>query len=186
MPNDVSGLARFQDAVAVMLPAAGPAEPPITMGAPGKPVHILQWRAGWQRDVELGRSQGVKDQFPNVIRDLDPGDILPAEAAVLYSPGRAVGNPMSAAMRTTPVEEVVAEGFGSTTTLAEQVAGGTAVHDEGRWWVVISLPLARGRGLAQIAAGRSWPLAVAVWSGDARNRGGRKHYATWAPMTVEA
>ncbi|MFN8122936.1 MAG: ethylbenzene dehydrogenase-related protein [Thermoleophilia bacterium] len=187
LPNELSGISRFQDAVAVMLPAVGPAEPPVTMGAAGKPVHILQWRASWQRDVELGRSQGVVDEFPNVVRDLDPGDILPPEQALLYTAGRAAGNLMSAAKRTTPVEEVVAEGFGSTTSLEQQRAGGAAVHAEGRWWTVISLPMSRGGGLAPITAGGTWPVAFAVWSGgDARNRGGRKHYAAWTPMAVAA
>ena len=111
-PSELSGVARFNDAVAVMLPAAGPATPAITMGDAKAPAHIVQWRASWQRDVDLNASQGIEAQFPNVIRDLDPDDILPPEVAVLWSPARAVGNAMAAPSRTTPVEELVAEGFG--------------------------------------------------------------------------
>src|SRR3990172_3029845 len=45
--DDLDGIRRFHDAVAVQLPAkAGTTPPPITMGAPGAPVPILQWRGG--------------------------------------------------------------------------------------------------------------------------------------------
>jgi hypothetical protein len=185
-PSELLGVARFGDAVAVMLPAAGPATPAITMGDAKAPAHIVQWRASWQKDVDLHASQGIEAQFPNVIRDLDPGDILPAEVAVLWNPARAVGNPMAAASRTTPVEELVAEGFGSTTSLAEQSATGRGVHEDGRWWVTIAMPLARHSGLGALEPGGTWPLAVAVWAGDADNRGGRKHYSPFTGMRLEA
>ena len=185
-PSELSGVARFNDAVAVMLPAAGPATPAITMGDAKAPAHIVQWRASWQRDVDLQASQGIEAQFPNVIRDLDPDDLFPPEVAVLWSPARAVGNPMAAPSRTTPAEELVAEGFGSTTSLAQQAATGRGVHEDGRWWVTIAFPLARHSGLAALEPGGTWPLAVAVWAGDAENRGGRKHYSPFAAMRLEA
>jgi hypothetical protein len=156
------------------------------MGAPGQAMHLLQWRASWQRDVELGASQGVDEQFPNVIRDLVPSDLLPPDVAVLWNPARALGNPVAAASRTTPVEELVAEGFGSTTSLEAQTATGRGEHHEREWWVVIALPMARGNGLAPLAAGSTWPLAVAVWDGTSANRGGRKHYANFTSMALEA
>jgi hypothetical protein len=184
--SEVSGVARFNDAAAVMLPAAGPAQPVITMGDPTAPAHIVQWRASWQRDVDLEASQGVEAQFPNVIRDLDPDELLPPEVAVLWSPARAVGNAMAAPTRSTPVEELVAEGAGSITPLAEQRAAGRGVHEDGRWWVAIAIPLARHSGLGALAPGGTWPLAVAVWAGDGGNRGGRKHYSPFANMRLEA
>lgn len=185
-PSEVSGVARFNDAAAVMLPAAGPAAPAITMGDSRAPAHIVQWRASWQRDVDLEASQGIEAQFPNVISDLYPDDVLPPEVAVLWSPARAVGNAMAAPRRTTPIEELVAEGFGSTTSLAEQTATGRGVHDDGRWWVTVAFPLARQSGFAAMEPGGTWPLAVAVWAGDAGNRGGRKHYSQFTDMRLEA
>lgn len=185
-PSDLSGVARFHDAVAVMLPAAGPEPPAITMGDARAPAHILQWRASWQRDVDRRASQGVEAQFPNVIRDIDPDALLPPEVAVLWSPARAVGNPMAAADRRTPVEEMVAEGFGSTTSLGEQTALGRGVHHDGRWWVTIAVPLARQPGLRPLRPGEGWPLAVAVWDGEAGNRGGRKHHSRFTTIRLEA
>lgn len=182
----LSGVGRFNDAVAVMLPAAGSATPPVTMGDAKSPAHIVQWRASWQQDVDLKESQGIEAQFPNVIRDLDPDDLFPPEVAVLWSPARAVGNAMAAATRTVPVEELVAEGFGSTTSLATQKATGRGVHEDGRWWVAIGIPLARHSGLGPLKAGAAWPLAVAVWSGAGGNRGGRKHFTPFASMQLEA
>ncbi len=186
-PSELSGVAKFQDAAAVMLPGTGPTAAPITMGAPKQPVHIVQWRASWQKDVELGVSQGVEAQFPNVIRDIDAAELLPEEVAVLWNPARALRNPMAAARRTTPVEELIAEGFGSTTRLPRQTASGTGVHHDRHWWVTIGIPLTRTSGFAPLAAGQTWPLAVAIWDGAAANRGGRKHFsAESAPMLLEA
>ena len=73
-----------------------------------------------------------------------------------------------------PVEEVVAEGFGSVTHLgANQTARGQR-SERGR-------ALARGRlapvrteraSATPLAPGTSWPIAFAVWLGSEENRGG--------------
>ena len=66
--DDLDGIQRFHDAVAVQLPAAEGAQPPITMGGPDAPVHILQWRASWERDLEDGRT-GARDLYPRIQPD---------------------------------------------------------------------------------------------------------------------
>ena len=182
--DDVDGLAQFRDAVAVQLPArAAASPPPITMGAPGAAVHILQWRATWERDI--GDRAEVEDVYPAAVHDVPPDAILPPETSELYYPGRAVGNPLSARVRTTPVEEIVAEGFGSVTALGGQAARGRGLHEGGRWRVALGFPLARGPSGEAIAPGERWPLAVAVWRGDRGNRGGRKQYADWLELALE-
>lgn len=183
--DDLVGLARFQDALAVQFPASpGAQPPPITMGAAGQPVHLLQWRASWQRDIDRGRS-GVETLFPRVVHDVTPDDLLGAAAAPYY-PGRAVGNPLSALKRSSPVEEAVAEGFGSLTSLATQTARGKGVHDDGRWRVAIGFPMARGASGPPLAPGSRWPVAFALWLGSRDNRGSRKQYADWLDLELVA
>ena len=180
--DDLDGIARFHDAVAVMLPQR-PGEAPLTMGAKGAPVHILQWRASWQRDLE--RKTGPEDLYPRLVRDIGPQELLGFHAAAPYVAGRAVGNPLSAPVRWSPIEEIVAEGFGSATSLPHQRARGAAVHESGRWTVTIALLLERGLGGAPIEPGSSWPVAFAIWLGSQKNRGSRKHIASWVRLDVE-
>jgi hypothetical protein len=155
------------------------------MGAPGQPMHLLQWRATWQLDVDTHVHQGVEVIHPRVVRDEPPELVLPSEVAKLFYVGRVVGNPLSAYLRESSVEEIVAEGPGSITSLPQQTARGSGVFDEDGWRVVIALPLERAAGDA-LRPGTTWPLAFALWAGSERNRGGRKHFANWVALELEA
>jgi Ethylbenzene dehydrogenase len=184
--DDLDGIRRYHDAVAVQLPTrAGPA-PSLTMGAPGFPVHILQWRATWQRDIDSGGRTGVDQIYPEVVHDVMPDDVLPPETAQLYWVGREAGNPLSLRTRTTPIEEIVAEGFGTVTHLSRQTATGHGNHAGERWKVVLVVPSARAGVGEPLAPGTSWPIAFAVWLGSEENRGGRKHIAEWQTLVLEA
>jgi hypothetical protein len=184
--DDLDGIRRYHDAVAVQLPTKGGSAPALTMGAPGNAVHILQWRATWQRDIDSGGNTGVDQIYPEVVHDVMPDDILPPKAAQLYWVGREAGNPLSQKVRTSPVEEVVAEGFGSVTHLATQTAVGHGNSEDGRWRVVIAVPAAR-KGVGEpLAPGTTWPISFAVWLGSEENRGGRKHIANWQTLVLEA
>lgn len=184
------GLYVFQDAAAVMLPvkavAAGGDPPPVTMGAPGLDTHILQWRAAWQRDIERGGGydERVKEQYPNVIRDLPPSAILPPAVAQLWSPGRAVGNVMSVPVPGSAVNEMVAAGFGSATSVPAPAATGWGVRRNGSWKVAIGLPAARAGIGDPIAPGSVWPVSIAVWQGSGENRGARKHWGNWVSCAL--
>jgi hypothetical protein len=183
-PDDLDGIRRYHDAVAVQLPTRSGAAPALTMGAPGDPVHLLQWRATWQRDLDHGAT-GVDQIYPAVVHDVMPDDVLPPATAQLYWVGREAGNPLSETSRTTPVEEIVAEGFGTVTHLATQTARGFGVHEDGGWRVTVALPKARSGVGAPLAAGTSWPVAFAVWLGSQDNRGGRKHISNWQSLVLE-
>ncbi|MFN8222339.1 MAG: ethylbenzene dehydrogenase-related protein [Gaiellales bacterium] len=178
--DDLDGVRRYHDAVAVMLPTRAGKAPAITMGAGGEAVHILQWRATWQRDL-AGKS-GVDQIYPRVVHDVMPDDILPPATAARYWVGRAAGNPLSQAKRTTPIEQIVAEGFGTTTHLRRDDANGRGEHDGKRWAVSLGFPVARDGIGEPIGADGDWSVAFAVWLGQRLNRGGRKHYATWVPL----
>jgi hypothetical protein len=185
--DDLDGIRRYHDAVAIQLPTlAGAQPPPLTMGAPGNPVHILQWRATWQRDIDSGGKTGVDQIYPEVVHDVMPDDVLPPETAQLYWVGREAGNPLSRIDRRTTVEEVVAEGFGTVTHLPNQFARGTGVHEGGSWRVVVAVPSARAGVGEALAPGTSWPVAFAVWLGSDENRGGRKHISNWHTLEIEA
>jgi len=183
--DDLDGIRRYHDAVAVQLPAKSGAPPALTMGAPGVPVHILQWRATWQRDIDSGGKTGVDQIYPAVVHDVMPDDVLPPDTAQLYWVGREAGNPLSLVTRSTPVEEVVAEGFGSVTHLSRQTVVGHGNNEDGRWHVVIGVPSKRTVG-EPLAPGTSWPVAFAVWLGSEENRGGRKHIANWQTLVLES
>jgi hypothetical protein len=183
--DDLDGIRRYHDAVAVQLPTRSGSTPPaLTMGSPGNPVHILQWRATWQRDLDSGGKSGVDQIYPAVVHDVMPDDVLPPETAQLYWVGREAGNPLSLVERTTTVEEVVAEGFGSVTHLPTQAARGVGVHEDGRWRVIVTVPAARAGVGEALAPGTSWPVAFAVWLGSRDNRGGRKHIANWQTLVI--
>lgn len=185
--DDLDGIRRYHDAVAVQLPTASGAAPPaLTMGAPGTPVHILQWRATWQRDIDSGGNTGVDQIYPEVVHDVMPDDVLPPEVAQLYWVGREAGNPLSQNIRSTPVEEVAAEGFGSATHLPNQSARGHGVNEDGRWRVVVAVPSARANVGEPLAGGTSWPVSFAVWLGSEENRGARKQISDWQTLTLEA
>jgi len=178
-PGDLPGLASYGDAVAIQLPLrASGKQPPVTMGGPGQPVHIVRWSSIWQRDVDRGRS-GVETIYPNVVRDVSPESVLPPRSARLYSPARAVGNPVAELRRRWPVEEAFAEGFGTLTALPEQRARAQGRHANDRWSVVISAPLDRSPSGDDIGEQLAVPIAFALWIGSDDNRGSRKHYADW-------
>jgi len=183
-PEDLPGLASYGDAVAMQLPLrAADGQPPVTMGGPGQPVHIIRWSSIWQRDVDRGRSR-VETIYPNTVRDVSPESVLPAATARLYSPGRAVGNPIAALARTWPVEEAFAEGFGTLTPLPAQRARARGRHAKDHWSVAIAAPLDRRPSGDVIGDQVSVPIAFALWIGSDDNRGSRKHYADWIVCTL--
>lgn len=186
--DELVGLARFNDAVAVQLAAdvTQEAATAITMGVAQHPVHILQWKAAWQADIESGQKTS-KDIFPNIYNDVRPEELMTVDQAKVFYPGWATGNPLSQRDKKSPVEELVAVGFGTLTTHQEQEATGKGVHDGKRWRVVIALPMkGKGTNKAQVTAGEARQVAFAVWNGGEGQRGSRKQYALWVPMQVEA
>lgn len=201
--NDLDKMVAFRDSVAVQLPVAdepNAAAPltSVTMGlapvaasgttpaTPGQTVHIMHWKASWQYDVDKGR-RTVKDLFPNMYNDVTPEGLLGEANSLVFYPGVFAGNSMSARERKSPIEELIASGFGSLTTHEKQVANGKGVNVKGRWYVVLSMPMDSGDATkAKVQPGTSSPVAFAVWNGQKQNRGARKQYANWVPMEVEA
>lgn len=186
----------FPDGVALEFPPAGidPAQVSPFMGNPGARVQVLHWKAAWQKDIDHGR-QEVKDLHPNAWSDIYPfvegafpfltEASLESRTARNYMPGTYVGNPLSLVKRKTPVEELMAEGFGTLTTQPQQDADGKGAWNKGVWTVVLVRPLISPDPLDNpIPNGGQTSIAFAVWNGSDQDRGARKHYFPWVPLVV--
>lgn len=183
--DNVEAAARFRDSVAVQLPVDATGPVGVVMGQPQRPVHLLHWRASWQRNIESG-TDTVQDAFPNAVSDLSPEDVMSPERARGFYPALSAGNAMAVRDRTSPVEELVAEGFGTITTHAQQRADGKGVYSRGKWDVVIVVPLTGGQNQASLKPGDTTTVAVAVWNGARGNRGSRKQFGDWSELELEA
>jgi hypothetical protein len=185
--------ARFCDAVALQFPLARDAS--FMMGAKDQRVQILHWKAAWQKDVDE-HFQDVQDLHPNYWADLYwfaegeapfrvPGSFRRPEAQAWFVAHQA-GNPMSDFDRSQPVEELVAEGFGSLTHQERSASVARGEWRDGTWAVVFRRPLLTDDPLDyQFSPGGSGQVAVAIWEGSAGNVGGRKHYSDWVEFEVE-
>jgi ethylbenzene dehydrogenase len=159
----LSGVSRFSDAAGVQLPlgtSRGSDVPDAAMGAAGRPVRILYWRASWQE---------TRDPI-----------------AALY-PNAAIDHyyPATKALPRSPVQDLVAEGFGTLTPAAEQRAVGDGTWAAGAWTTTIALPLdAPGQG-ALVPGARTY-VALAVWDGAAGHVGARKMRSQWIPLALDS
>lgn len=183
---------QFSDAVALQFPVKEGAPPPIFMGMKDNPVHIYHWRAQYQKDEEKGKPE-MKDLYPNMNPDMypmefkDSGKIkgLNAEKREVYSPGKSSGNPQSY-QKPSSVDEIVAEGFGSSSVIENKMSLGLGVYDKKQktWSVVISRPLVRPNGSA-LKVGQNGFMALAVWQGSKQEVGSRKAITpNWVPLQV--
>jgi complex iron-sulfur molybdoenzyme family reductase subunit gamma len=77
-------------------------------------------------------------------------------------------------------EEVLAGGPGSTTAVGEPAVNATAVHEDGRWTLVLSRPsAASAANRTSLAVDRDVDVAFAVWNGSEMERSGRKAVSEW-------
>lgn len=188
----------FSDAAAVQF-SPSPTPPLFTMGSPESPVALWHWKAHWQADRE--QLADVETTHPHMAVDLydslrkPPYGVhaevrdLPAPAhQPLFLTGWGAGNLQSTPDRPSPVESLVAKGFGTLTSLpagAQRVGGGGA-WQHGFWRVVFVRDLAAaGEDAFAFAPGRPVSVSFAVWDGDAGDRDGQKSVTMWHPLTLE-
>ncbi len=184
-------LGQFSDAVALQFPVKDGPPPPIFMGAKDSPVHIFHWRAQYQRDAEKGKPE-MSDLYPNMNPDMYPMEFkdqgrlegLTEEKREVYSPAKAVGNPQSYVKAS--VDEIFAEGFGSSAVVQNRMSIGQGVWSGGEWSVVVARPMKRENG-SQIDAGKKAFVAFAVWQGGKQEVGSRKSVTmAWVPLQINA
>lgn len=185
-------LGEFSDAVAIQFPVKEGPPPPFFMGAKDNPVHIFHWRAQYQRDLEKAKPE-MKDLYPNMNPDMypmefkDPGHIkgLTEEKREIYSPGKAEGNPQSYA-KASAVDEIFAEGFGTSSVIENRGAIGKGTWNKGQWSVVIARPLKRENG-SMLDPSKDSFVAFAVWQGAKQEVGARKCVTmAWVPLQMNS
>lgn len=186
--NKGIGLAQYSDAVAMQIPMKqdGP-PPPVFMGMTGNPVYIYHWRYQYQLDVEQGKPT-IQMIYPNAKIDIYPldipdwGNLKPAdqEAKDNYNPAVAVGNPQS--YPKTGIDEIIAEGYQTSSVTAGKSTHGHGVWKDGKWHVVLSRPFKAESGPA-IDPAKDLNLAFAVWKGNEGEVGSRKSVTMmWTPL----
>ena len=183
--SEAGRLGEFSDGLALEFPLKEGTTPPVMMGAKDLPVHLFHWRAQYQRDNEQGKPT-MKDLYPHQSIDMYPHEYKEApsnpSAAEKFSPGVAEGNPQSYAK--TGVDEIIAEGF---STSSVQAGHGSAAHGDwanGEWVLVIVRPLAVEGG-STLKAGGAGSIAFAIWQGGKGEVGSRKCVTMqWTPVKV--
>jgi hypothetical protein len=183
--DETEAIARFADTVAVQLPVDPSTPTAVMMGQPGRPVHILHWRANWQQAIGNG-PRNARSAYPNAVNELAPEDILDKDTAITYYPALRMGNARAIRDRTTSVEEMVAEGFGTLTTHKEQRAEGHGKLSNGHWSVVIVMPMNGGQNQAKLRPGQPTRVAVAAWDGSKGDRGARKQWGNWVGLDLSS
>lgn len=173
-------LTAFKDSAAIQFPSE-PGQPFVCMGDSRNTVEILHWRADFQKDIESGMPNAA-DIFPNMWVNIYPGGDDPA-----FFTGRSAGNPLSAADKTTPVEDLLAGGFGTLTTELHNDSVGWAKWEDGKWKAVIARPMTTiDPEDAQFAGATETSIALAAWDGGKDEINGKKSVSTWVTLQIES
>lgn len=182
----------FRDTVAVQFPLAeGP--PFYCMGQLGGDVNIWHWKADWQADLDT--RQDLETAYPNMYADYyafaepdkgvaaGPGDYTD----VNYVPALAADNLFASTSHGSPVEDLIAGGFGSLTS---QGAGGQNVQGygawaDGKWRVIFSRDLTSTEAEdVSFAANQVYSIAFAAWDGANGERNGQKSTSQWVSLQL--
>ncbi len=182
---------KFSDAVAVQIPYEPSADVPITMGDKEKRVLILHWTAFRQENIDNGYSDVAKIH-PNYAYDWYPHAKPPYrypedwanQYALAYIGGEKVYRKNTLK---TPIREVVAEGYGSSTWKDVQGADGKGVYRNGKWYVVIKRDFVEeNTSNPEWGPGKDTFVTFAVWDGSSGNRGARKVLSyQWIKLRIE-
>ncbi len=185
----------FTDAAAIQFPV-GEAIPSICMGAPGQLSNIWHWKANLQEDLDQGY-QDLTALYPGFFKDYYPfvtgeppydfPDDFTSEEARAYSPSWAAENPIVRPDRTTPIENLIAFGFGTLTGNPVVEIQGAGRWQDGRWRVVFSRAMAADQIETVSFANRDQiAVAFAVWNGSNQEVAARKQHSTYLTFGLAA
>jgi hypothetical protein len=182
---------QFSDAVAVQIPYKPSAEVPVTMGEKNNRVLILHWTAARQENIDNDYSD-IPKVYPNYAYDWYPHSTPPYEYPKYWANQYAlnyIGGEKVFRKNTlnTPVREVVAEGFGSSTWKDVQGAEGKGIYKDGKWYVVIKRAFVEeNTSNPDWGPGKSTFITFAVWDGSNGEVGARKSLSySWIPLKIE-
>lgn len=188
--SEAEKLATFSDAVALQFPIKNnEAPPPIMMGGKDDPVHLFHWKYQYQLDAKNGKKT-IDQIYPNMTTDMYPMDFkekgnfkeASKDQKESFVGGTAAGNPQS--FPKSGVDEIFAEGFGSSAVSDSHQAMGFGEWNNGEWTVFIVRPLAYENG-SKLTVGKKSHIAFAVWQGGQKEVGAIKALTMmWTPFNV--
>ncbi len=174
----VNGSGLFADAAALQFPAVAGDEPAYTMGSADHPVSIWQWKAVWQADIDRGFATGLS-RYPDTAVDTYPNRDDPR-----YNPARYVGNQLADSAHVSPVENLIAEGFGTLTFAEVQDVSGVGSWRSGTWRALFIRDFDSAAATATFSVGEDTLVAFAVWDGGAGDRNGQKSIAPFIVLGI--
>lgn len=146
---------------------------------------MLAFRLEWADPTENG-ALGDTTSFPDAAAVLLPS-VEKAPVMTMGAPGAAVNAWYWRADEPDLGRHVVAEGLGTTRTLAGDEVKARGRWSSGRWRVVISRALrsASADPVAQLAQGATTGFAVAIWEGGRGERAGIKAFSgDWQALVL--
>lgn len=174
------GQRDFRDGIAVQFSLKN-TYPFLGMGDKDNPVNVWHWKSDWQAEVE-GKRADVVDVHPRLYVDDYP------RKEPMFLTASASGNLMAALNRKSPVEDLVASGFGTleAQALAQQNLTGRGVWNDGKWQVIIVRNLTtEEKEDYKFKIGELTPVSFAVWAGANGDRDGQKSVSTWFNLKLE-
>ena len=175
--NSAIRVQDFQDAAALQFSLTGNYGF-LGMGDTNNPVNLWQWKAGWQAEVE-SRPPAMNAVYPSMHADT----YFATNYATAISANNVISQPHAS-----PIEDANARGFGSFSSqpLAQQNVAGKGVWHDGFWNVVFLRDLVSpDANDVKFVAGKSVPVAFAIWNGEQRDRNGRKMVSNWYQLILE-
>jgi hypothetical protein len=181
----------FRDAAALQFPQVE-GQPYFCMGQQGGNVNLWHWKADWQ--AEIAARQEMETQYPDMSVDYYPyAEVEEGQmAGLLITPTRLpaalqAGNEFAALTRISPVEDLIAGGFGTLTSqpVEEQNVQGYGVWKDGQWQVIFSRELASTEpDDVTFLPGKTYSVAFAVWDGANEERNGQKSTSQWVSLQL--
>jgi hypothetical protein len=182
----------FRDAAALQFPLRE-GQPFFCMGQQGGNVNLWHWKADWQ--AEIFARKEMEAQYPDMYVDYYPyAEAAQGKLASVaeytdqnYLPAAAAGNLLAATTLQSPVEDLVAGGFGTLTAEAAegQNVQGFGTWQDGKWQVIFSRSLDSAEAEDVVfEPGKTYSVAFAVWDGANEERNGQKSTSQWVSLQL--